>query len=245
MSANWPTQLLRFFVLSGLLIAGGTSGVQAEPQTLTPPSQPSPTQPSPTQPGIAVPDPPAAAPGGTNADEGSPAETEGPGHAQLPGAATEANAEPLFDLSLLPFPARKMRELLLEAVKSGDIEKLRPFVGTGEDKTLFSFGGLDGDPVDFLKSMSGDGEGYEILAILQDVLDAGFVHLEKGTENEIFVWPYFYAVPLEKLTPQQRVELYRLVTHGDFEDMLSFGSYNFYRVGITPQGRWQFFVAGD
>jgi hypothetical protein len=245
MGPNWPTQLLRSFVLCGLLIAGGNSGVQAEPQALPPPTQPSPMQPSPMQPGIAVPDPPAAATGDTNADEGSTAGTDGPGHAQLPGAPTEANAEPLFDLSLLPFPARKMRELLLEAVKSGDIEKLRPFVGTGEDKTLFSFGGLDGDPVDFLKSMSGDGEGYEILAILQDVLDAGFVHLEKGTENEIFVWPYFYAVPLEKLTPQQRVELYRLVTHGDFEDMLSFGSYNFYRVGITPQGRWQFFVAGD
>jgi hypothetical protein len=241
MGCNWPTMLFRFYLACGLLIAAGAASVRAEPQSL-----PSPSQQAPTQPAIPVPDQPGDAAGSdANAGDEPNGETDGPGHAQLPGAVTEANAEPLFELSLLPFPARKMRELLLEAVKSGDIEKLRPFVGSGEDKTLLSFGGLDGDPIDFLKSMSGDGEGYEILAILQDVLDAGFVHLEKGTENEIFVWPYFYAVPLAKLTPQQRVELYRLVTHGDFEDMLSFGSYNFYRVGITPQGRWQFFVAGD
>jgi hypothetical protein len=225
--------------LGGLLIAGSVASVRAEPQTLPPPSQGPAAQPESTVPdqseGEKV----------SGEEKEAPTETNGPGHAQLPGASTEANAEPLFDLSLLPFPARRMRELLLEAVKSGDIEKLRPFIGSGDDKTLLSFGGLDGDPIEFLKSMSGDGEGYEILAILQDVLEAGFVHLEKGTENEIFVWPYFYAVPLAKLTPQQRVELYRLVTHGDFEDMLSFGSYNFYRVGITPQGRWQFFVAGD
>ena len=37
----------------------------------------------------------------------------------------------------------------------------------------------------------------------------------------------------------------RLVTAGDFADMLEFGGYNFYRVGITPDGQWKFFVAGD
>jgi hypothetical protein len=165
------------------------------------------------------------------------------GHAVQPGSQT--SAEPLFDLSVLPFPARKMHDLLLEAARTGDIEKLRPYAGTGENMTLFSFGGFDGDPIAFLKSLSGDGEGYETLAILQDVLQAGFVKLEAGTENEIYVWPYFHSVPIESLTPAQRVDLYRLVTHGDYEDMKAFGAYNFYRVGITPDGRWQFFVAGD
>jgi hypothetical protein len=27
--------------------------------------------------------------------------------------------------------------------------------------------------------------------------------------------------------------------------MVAFGAYNFYRVGITPDGKLQFFVAGD
>ena len=32
---------------------------------------------------------------------------------------------------------------------------------------------------------------------------------------------------------------------GDYDDMKSYGAYIFYRVGITPDGHWQFFVAGD
>lgn len=149
------------------------------------------------------------------------------------------------DLSALPFPVRRMRELLMEAARSGEIEKLRPYVGSGDDVTLFSFGGVDGDPIDFLRSISGDEEGHEILAILLEVLEAGFVRLEPGNENEMFVWPYFFAVPLEELAPPQRVELFKLLTYGDYQEMVSFGAYFFYRIGITPQGRWRFFVAGD
>jgi hypothetical protein len=149
------------------------------------------------------------------------------------------------DLSTLPFPVRRMRELLIEAAKSGMIERLRPYIGSEPDVTQLSFGEMDGDPIEFLKSLSGDDEGFEILAILQEVLETGFVHIDVGTENEMYVWPYFYRVSLDDLTAQQRVELYHLLTHGDFEDMKAFGAYIFYRVGITPQGRWRFFVAGD
>ncbi len=167
------------------------------------------------------------------------------GHAITADEIGAAPPQPQFDLAALPFSARKMHELLLEAVKAGDIEKLRAYIGTGDNMTLLSFGGIEGDPIEFLKSLSGDGEGYEIMAILQDVLQAGFVKLEAGSENEIYIWPYFHSLPIDKLTPVQRVDLYRIVTHGDYEDMKGFGAYNFYRVGITPDGRWQFFVAGD
>ncbi len=167
------------------------------------------------------------------------------GHAITPEEIEGPAPVPQFDLAGLTFAARRMHELLLEAVQSGDIEKLRPYIGDGENMTLLSFGGVEGDPIEFLKSLSGDGEGYEIMAILQDVLQAGFVKLQTDPENEIFVWPYFHSLPIDKLTPAQRVDLYRVVTHGDYEDMKGFGAYNFYRVGITPDGRWQFFVAGD
>ena len=50
---------------------------------------------------------------------------------------------------------------------------------------------------------------------------------------------------IAKLTPAQQVELYRLVTAQDVKDMREFGSYIFYRAGITPDGQWQYFVAGD
>lgn len=150
-----------------------------------------------------------------------------------------------YDLDALPFPTRRMHELILEATKSGDIEKLRTYIGTGDSSTMLSLGGFDGDPVDFLKQESGDDNGHETLAILQDILEAGYVHLDKGTDRELYVWPYFFAYPLDKLTDPQMVELFRIVTYGDFQDMKDFGGYIFYRAGITPTGRWTFFVAGD
>jgi hypothetical protein len=150
-----------------------------------------------------------------------------------------------YDLDALPFPTRRMHQLILEATKSGDIEKLRAYIGTGESRTMLSLGDFDGDPIDFLRQEAGDTNGHEIMAILEEILEAGYVHLDKGTDRELYVWPYFFAYPLDKLTDRQMVELFRIVTYGDFQDMKDFGGYIFYRAGITATGRWTFFVAGD
>lgn len=149
------------------------------------------------------------------------------------------------DLSLLPAPVARMRELIIKAAKTGDIENLRALFGVGETTTQLSINGIDGDPIEFLKTLSGGKEGYEILAILLDIFEAGYVHFDRGTPNEMYSWPYFYAVALEKLTPVQKVDLFRIITTGDYADMLEFGGYIFYRVGITPDGQWKFFITGD
>ena len=162
-----------------------------------------------------------------------------------PTGISDTSVAVSYDLDILPAPVRRMRELIIDAARAGDAEKLRPLIGTGADTTRLSFGDTEGDPIEYLKSISGDAEGHEILAILQEVLEAGYVHVDAGTDTELYVWPYFFALPLDELNAVQRVELFKLVTAGDYEDMLSFGSYIFFRVGITPEGRWLFFVAGD
>lgn len=181
----------------------------------------------------------------------SPEDAE-PGEEQTPDELGRPDIDPegplpeiVYNLDRLPEPVRRMHDLIVEAAKSGDIEQLRPLVGMGEDATQLSFGGTDGDPIAFLKGLSGDPDGQEILAIIEEVLNAGYVQLDAGTPTELYVWPYFFAIPLDKLDPRQRVELFKIVTAGDYEDMKTFGSYIFYRVGITPEGRWAFFVAGD
>ncbi|RST85937.1 hypothetical protein EJC49_13085 [Aquibium carbonis] len=138
-----------------------------------------------------------------------------------------------------------MRELILEACRSGEPERLRPLIGMGDGATQLSFGGDSDDPIAFLVEMSGDDRGQEILAILLEVLEAGYVHLSPGTPAEVYVFPYFFAVPLEQLTNPQRVELFKIVTAGDVEEMKVYGAYTFYRAGFAPDGRWLFFVAGD
>lgn len=153
--------------------------------------------------------------------------------------------EILYDFSKLPEPVQRMRNLILEATKSGDVERLRPLLGTGPGATRLDFVEVKGDPVGFLIGSSGDGEGQEILAILEEVLEAGYVRLDAGTPEERYMWPYFSAMPLDKLTLPQRVELFHVVTAGDFDEMRGFGAYTFYRTAITPDGKWMFFLAGE
>lgn len=148
------------------------------------------------------------------------------------------------DPAALPAPVRRLREQIIAAAASGDIERLRPIIDGNGITPTFSFGG-DNDPIRFWREVSGDGEGRELLAIMIEVLEAGYALIEDEGQKPIYVWPYFYAVPLDALTPEQTVDLYKLVTAQDVADMRDFGAYIFYRAGITPDGQWQFFVAGD
>lgn len=197
---------------------------------------------------IARPAPATAEPSPSDEQEPEQVEPAEPGDGSSTSPRSDPDAplpEVLYDLNRLPEPVRRMRNLIIEAAKSGDIEKLRPLIGTGVSGTQLSLTEIDGDPIEFLKGLSGDTEGQEILAIMEEVLDAGYVHLDTGKAEELYVWPYFFALPLDKLDAKQRVELFKIVTAGDYDDMKQFGAYIFYRMGITPEGRWAFFVAGD
>ena len=208
-------------------------------------------------PGVTVPAPEPIVPGAAAPGTDAPAADE-PGADEPNGGGTQGadparpNVDPNapvpaveYDLSKLPAPVRELHDKLAAAAKAGLIEAVRPLLKTGDEPTQLSLAGVDNDPVTFLKSLSGDEGGQEILAILLEVLEAGYVHLSPGTPEELYVWPYFFAVPLDKLTDMQRVELFKLVTSGDYEDMKSFGAYIFYRVGISPDGQWRFFLAGE
>ncbi|HSM43317.1 MAG TPA: hypothetical protein VK862_21415, partial [Afifellaceae bacterium] len=180
----------------------------------------------------------------------SDAQPGGPSAESASGNTDGDPANPLdanrigHDPALLPDPVRKTWQSLVDAARSGDIEALRPLIAAQPEPPVFTFGEID-DPIDHLKSLSGDPEGREILAILLEVLEIGYVRVAQGTENEMYIWPYFADIPLERLTPEQIVELFTILTAGDYQDMLSYGAYIFFRVGISPDGRWHFFVAGD
>lgn len=151
----------------------------------------------------------------------------------------------LYDPAVLPEPVQRMRELIIEAASTGDPEALASLIGLGANQTRLALAGTDGDPIDYLRETSGDGEGLETLAILLDVLDAGFVMQEQPGEAPLYIWPYFANMPLETLAPSQKVELFQIVTAGDYEEMLSYGGYNFYRVAINADGEWVAFMAGN
>lgn len=173
--------------------------------------------------------------------ESDPAVT---GNAPPAGAADEPVPVVEYDPAKLPTPVRRLREQIIEAASTGDIEKLRPIIEANGEPPEFSFNEV-GDPIDYLKSLSGDEEGREILAILIEVLEAGYVHVDVGTPDEAYIWPYFARYPVDKLTPRQMVELFKIVFAGDYEDMKTYGAYISYRIALSPDGRWRFFLVGD
>ena len=161
-----------------------------------------------------------------------------------PPAANAAPPEIITDLSRLPQPVARVRERILAAAKSGELKKLVTVMQTNETLPIFSLGD-EKDPAEFWRKTYPDSDGIEVLAILIGILEAPFVHVEKGTPQEMYLWPYFARMPLKTLTLEQKVELFRIVTGADYKDMLDFGAYSFYRLGLGPDGTWHFFVSGD
>ena len=158
---------------------------------------------------------------------------------------TDTIPEILRDESALPVAVRETRSRILDLARKGDLQALRPLIGAGDQATQLSLDTLETDPIEFLLAASGDEAGHEVLAILIEVLEAGFVRIEDAEDGVLYVWPYFAAYPVDRLTPPMRVELFRLLTGGDFEEMQEFGAYVFYRVGISEDGAWRFFLSGD
>jgi hypothetical protein len=222
MNGSYSVRVLAAGLLAGCIFSAPAYAKTVEVQTI-------PVTPSPSEPPIPA--------GDIDTPDGN-APVEATSSPDLPVP------EVLYGTEALPKLVRRMHDQLREAALSGDMERLRTVLESNEMPPTISFGATE-DPIEFLKESSGDGEGHEILAILADTLDAGYVHVDKGTAQEMYIWPYFARYPLKDLTPEQKVELFRIVTAGDFAGMEEFGAWTFYRVGIGPDGTLHYFVAGD
>jgi hypothetical protein len=158
-----------------------------------------------------------------------------------PGPAV---SEVLTDLSVLPPRVARMRARIIEAARSGDLGKVLTVMQSNETMPIFSFAN-ERDPTAYWRTNYPESGGIEVLSILLEILEMGFVHVDAGTPQDMYVWPYFAYVPLKQLTPTQKVDLFKIVTGSDYRAMQDFGAYIFYRIGIAPDGTWHFFVSGD
>ena len=190
---------------------------------------------------------PAAVPPVENS-EPAPRDTE---NSETTGAITPHTVQPpaavpeiMTDHADLPPAVASTRERILAAARSGELQKLLSVMQTYPRMPAFSPTG-EKDPIAYWKANYPDSDGVEVLSILVTILETGFVHVDAGTPQEIYLWPYFARVPIKALKPQQKVELFRIVTGSDYKDMVDFGAYIFYRVGIAPDGTWHYFVTGD
>lgn len=148
------------------------------------------------------------------------------------------------DAAKLPPAVADMRAAILAAVESGDITELRHAIELNEMKPEFG-AGPGADPIAHFKSLSGDGQGREILAILGRLLDGPWASIPGGRDvenNRMYVWPAFAELPLGSLKPAEEVELLKLVTPAEAKAMRAANRWLWWRLSIGADGVWHTFV---
>src|SRR5690242_889717 len=111
--------------------------------------------------------------------------------------------EVIADLSQLPEPVARTRERILAAARTGELRRLVTVMQSGETLPIFSLSSGQ-DPITYWRSNYPDSDGIEILATLIDILETPAVHVDAGSPQEMYVWPYFARMSLKSLTPAQR-----------------------------------------
>ena len=154
------------------------------------------------------------------------------------------NSKIIRDAAMLPPAVARTRDLILAAARSGDLQKLVAVMQMNKTMPVFTLSN-EQSPIMHWKATFPESDGIEVLSILVTILETGFVHVDQGTPQDTFVWPYFARVPIKALTAEQKVELFRIMTGADYKTMADTGGYAFFRLGIAPDGTWRFFVAGN
>jgi hypothetical protein len=154
---------------------------------------------------------------------------------------------PVIAADALPGPVMEMRDAILAAVRTGNLDDLKPALQWNEMPPVVATGKVD-DPIAYWKSISGDGQGRDILAIIDILLAAGHAVLPVGRDVEnskLFVWPRFAEMDLSKLRPEDEVQLYRIHTPAEVKVMIAKKRWLGYRIAIGAEGTWHSFQKGE
>jgi hypothetical protein len=168
----------------------------------------------------------------------APAETE-TGPAEPAGECSAAGLDLTLEEQDLPEAVAGVRQRLFDAATACDYEALASLAG--EEGFTFSFGGGD-DPAAYWREVEEEGTSEPLpLRALATILTLPPTRNEAGS----YAWPDAYSESPSDEAWQALVDA-GLYTEEQVELMRTQGTgYLGYRTAITPEGVWQFFVAGD
>ena len=137
-------------------------------------------------------------------------------------------------------PVARLRVELIGLASTCDIDGLAEIAL--RDGTELSSSGID-DPAESWRDLETHGDTP--MATMAAVLHLAPGVIDTGGEL-IYVWPSAFAVDdWSQLAAQQRDELTDLFGIRALDVWEAWGGYVCYRVGISENGVWLFFVAGD
>lgn len=148
------------------------------------------------------------------------------------------------DISALPEPVRAKRQALIDAARSGDIAALQSIIDAQDSPPNVSFGNPD-DALAYLRDVSEDDDGRQILGLLVDLFDQPYAYYPDSGGETNYIWPYLAEIDPSALTPEQQVDAYRLLDSEAIEELKQMGAWYYWRTIINENGQWSAFVAGD
>lgn len=138
----------------------------------------------------------------------------------------------------LPEDVAAARQAIMAAAVTCDyatLEALAP-----ELLTSFGGGGFDN-----LQIWEAEGT-YRPLAILVALFDTPYATQDIEGNPRFYVWPSAFVYDTWDEIPAADLDaLAAIYTQEELDQIATFGSYAGWRIGITEDGEWRFFVAGD
>ncbi|MFT4098695.1 MAG: hypothetical protein QM651_16370 [Rhodoblastus sp.] len=156
-------------------------------------------------------------------------------------------SDPMTDAAALPRAVAAIRQKILQACATRDIEALRIPIDWNEVRPLFERGVRrppGEDPVERLKALSFDRKGEEMTALLRTVLRQAYV-IETRGKTRMYVWPAFALKPPADPTPDERQLMLACVRFADLSRADKSGRPPAMRVGIAADGVWHYFWSAD
>jgi len=158
---------------------------------------------------------------------------------------SSSGTPPPAEVEGLPRQVADIRQAIVEAAQACDFAAL---VGLAGDRFTTHFGGGGSEMLEVWES---EGEGK--LDTLLQILDMSHAVQEFAGEaaevmgsSMLYVWPAAFAYDRwEDVPPEYIDELTAIYTAEELDQIAGFGSYAGWRTGITADGNWVFFVAGD
>jgi hypothetical protein len=185
----------------------------------------------------------AAACGGDDGDEGASDDPTTTASSPAGPACSAAGLVRALDPQPgLPAPVEAVRTDIVAAALACDYDALEALGEAGAPTFSFSFGSDTGAAEHWGAQ---EEAGEQPLRYLVELLGRPSATVETPDGTQV-VWPAAFArESWEAVTEEEREALKPLYTDEELEQFADAGAYLGYRVGITSDGDWLFFVAGD
>ena len=147
----------------------------------------------------------------------------------------------------LPAPVEEMRQAILAAAHSGNIDDLRVPLDWNELKPEVAAAASE-DPIAYWKKTSGDGNGREILAVLAEILSMNAAELPFGKDlenNIIYVWPYLAEVRARQADAVARGRPHSPRGRAEAKRMQAKKKWTWWRLTIGADGTWHSFKKAE